>query len=104
MLIPYEWLLSKYKSLVIKISNVFLTNPIVTTNYELVRDVETYKCVANVGSCAKVGQTCSKHRLFHLWFYDSSEIYSSRSLQPLCKPWKTFLMWLVPKFFGEVKI
>jgi hypothetical protein len=66
MLIPYEGLLSKYKSFVIKMSNDFLTNPIVTTNYELVRDVKTYKCVANVGSCAKFEQTCSKHRLFHL--------------------------------------
>jgi hypothetical protein len=85
-------------------SNDFLTNPITTTNYELVRDVETYKCVVNVGSCAKFEQTCSKHRLFHLWFYDSGEIYSSQSLQPLYGPEETFLTWLVLEFFGEVKI
>ncbi len=40
---PFVWLLSKYKSLVIKTSNDFLTNLIATTNYELVHDVEIYK-------------------------------------------------------------
>jgi len=58
---PQGLVLSKYKSLSIKISNDFLTNPIATTNYEPVCDVETYKCVANVGSCAKFEQTCLKH-------------------------------------------
>jgi hypothetical protein len=48
-------------------SNDFFTNPIATTNYELVHDVETYKCVANVGSCVKFEQTCSKHKLFHFF-------------------------------------
>jgi len=43
---PFVWLLSKYKSLVIKTSNDFLTNPIATTNYELVRDVEIYKLLS----------------------------------------------------------
>jgi hypothetical protein len=57
-------------------------------------------CVAYVGGSAKLEQTCSKQRLFHLWFCDNYEVDSSWSLWPLCGPWTPFFTWLVLVFCG----